>query len=591
MGARRERLAVVEARAGLAWKVLLFALEVAAAPLLAPRALASPLFLGAAALWLGHGLAFAAAVWRRPGTARSPAWAYSSFFLDLAVLSALVALAGQAGSLYAFLYPAHVLWLAVIRTDLREVVACGLLGFGAYNLARLAGVGLDALFAGPGRWIEMAFVAALVAGPLYRLRLLLRRYEEARAARRLAEESVSRLRRDNVLLQELSVTDPLTGLYNKRYFDVRLAEELGRAGLTGQPVALALLDVDRFKQYNDTYGHVRGDELLKTLAELLRQNCRSGDVLCRLGGEEFAIILPATGAEAAAAAAERIRRAVEQHPFPGSDPKSRVRVTVSLGIAVYPTDATDPTRLVECADQALYRAKDAGRNAVVLHSSLAACVGSGAELGADGEELLAVTGVIQTLLSLAQVKDRYTYGHAERTAQLAAAIAQRLGLDPVEIRRLRYAALAHDLGNAAISSHLLVKQGPLSEAERRVLQEHTLLGVSLIEPFGDLRDLIPIVASHHERWDGSGYPAGLRGEEIPLAARILAVADSYDAMRQHRPYRPALAAQEAAAQLVEGAGSRYDPRAVEALLEVLAASGQLDADAADRLLARLRAAG
>lgn len=581
--------AALEARASLIWRAGVFALGLGTAPVLARPALRDPALWAAACLWLAHTVVLAAVARRRPAAVGESRWAYPAFFLDLAVVSALLAHAGAGQNPYVFLYPAHVLWLAIVRPGLRETLACALAGFLAYNLTRLFSLG-PAAYLHPQRWLELAFVGVLVAGPVYRLHLLLRGYEEARTARLRAEESLTRLQRDNVLLQELSVTDPLTGLYNKRYFDVRLTEELSRAGLTGQPVSLVLLDVDRFKQYNDTFGHVQGDELLRALAELLRRTCRAGDVVCRLGGEEFALILPATGAEAAAAAAERVRRAVERHPFPGREALPGGRVTVSLGIAVYPTDANDPARLVECADQALYRAKDAGRNAVVLHSSLAACLGDGAaEAGED--EFLAVTGVIQTLLGLAQLKDHYTYGHAERTAELAGAIAAHLGLAPEEVRRVRYAALAHDLGNAALSAHVLAKEGPLSEEERRVIQQHTLLGVSLIEPFGDLRELIPAIACHHERWDGRGYPGGLRGREIPLAARILAVADAYDAMRQQRPYRPALSAEEAARQLVTEAGARYDPHVVLACLRVLAASGRLGGDALSPLLSSLQDAG
>lgn len=567
-------IAIKEVRAILGWKWLLFALETGTAPLLAPSAWSSPAFQVIAGAWLAHALALTALARRRPGLAHDPWAAYGSLALDLSVLASLVSLSGDPRTLYLFLFPAHVLWLAVMRPFLRDIALCLLLGLLAYSLA-LAGLEpVGALLTDAGQWIAFFFVGALIVGPLYRLRLLLDHYEEARAAHLEAQASAHRLARDNALLQELSFTDPLTGLFNKRYLEQRLSEEIERASANGQPVALIMMDLDYFKQYNDTYGHVRGDELLQATAGILREHCRAGDIICRYGGEEFAVVLPGAGSEPAAGAAERLRRAVEQHPFPGRETQPRGRVTASLGVAVYPTDAAGAAELLEAADRALYRAKDAGRNAVVLHSSLAACVGP--ELVEAEEAFIALTNVVQSLLSLAQVKDHYTFGHSERVAQYAAAIAKRLGLDEREVRRIRYAALAHDLGNAGVAPGILLKPSPLTEEERLALQQHTLLGVSLIEPFGDLRDLIPIVASHHERWDGRGYPGGLAGESIPLGARILTVADGFDAMRQHRPYRPALSVEAAAAQLKAGAGTQYDPRVVQAFLEVLAEGGHLE---------------
>lgn len=578
----QEQMEANEVRAGLAWKWIAFAVEIGAMPFLAPAALAAPWFWTAAALWLVHAIFYTVQIWRGPVPV--PAFRiYASFILDLALLAALIILSADMESLYAYLYPAHMLGMVILRPSWRDVVASAALAFVVFNISYLGAEGTVHLYQDAFHWFQLLFIGLLVVGPAYRLRLLLYRHEQTVAEKYRVEQSASQLARYSEELEELSFSDPLTGLYNRRYFESRLGEELARANKTGQPLSLMMLDIDYFKQYNDTHGHVRGDEVLKGVAALIKQACRATDVVCRYGGEEFAAILPAIAGDSAVIVAERVRGSVEEFEFQGRETQPRGRLTISIGIAVHPTDATEADALLHLADQALYRAKDAGRNAVVLHASLAACVGS--SLNSMDKRLLEMTHVIQSLLAAANARDHYTLGHSERVAEYAGDIGAHMGLPPDEVRRIRYAALVHDLGNIGVSPGILLKEEALDEEEQALLRQHTLLGVSIIEPFGDLRDLIPIVACHHEHWDGTGYPGGLSGTAIPIGARIMATADAFDAMRQHRPWRPALTAGEAAAELVHGAGTQFDPAVIRAFLEVLAESGDVVPETATRLLA------
>lgn len=557
-----------EARAYLAWKWISFAVATALLPQLAPGLPGNPLLAGALAAWTAHAVLLTLAVLRRPAVLGRGLAVHPSFLLDVVLLTAVILTLGDWRTPYMLLYPAHVVNTALVRPYWKDIAVVALAGLGAFVGAH-TGTGHPFTPASYGHFsTEFVITGLLVVPPILRLRLLLDRLERTLAAQRRAEESAWTLARETARLREISVTDSLTGLFNKRYFDLRLAEEVARSRDTGQPLALLMLDIDYFKHYNDTFGHTAGDAVLREVARILRETSRQGDVPCRYGGEEFALILPGAGSEQALAVAERVRRAVAHHAFPGGAAQPEGRLTVSVGAAVFPADAAGAADLCQHADQALYRAKDAGRNAVRLF----------ADGGPDGPEADAeedarnIPRVIRSLMALANLKDRYTYSHSERVAHYAGAIAERLNLLPGEVRRIKYAALVHDLGFAGIDPQLLEKPGALTDKELEIVRAHTVLGVSIIEPFGDLRDLIPIVAHHHEHWDGSGYPKGLRGEMIPLGARILGVANAYDAMRRHRPYRAALSLEEAVRELRENAGTQFDPRIaclfVEHLLEI-----------------------
>lgn len=561
-----------EARAYLAWKWASFAVAVTALPRFASDPGDHPLLAGALAVWAAHAALLTLAVWQRPAVLARGLAVHPSFLLDVALLTAVILTLRDGETPYLLLYPAHVVNTALVRPYWKDIAVAALAGLAAFAGAH-AGAGAALAFP-PRFWTEFAISGLLVVPPILRLRLLLDRLERTVAAQRRAEASAETLAHEAARLREISVTDSLTGLFNKRYFDLRLAEEVARSRDTGQPLALLMLDIDHFKHYNDTFGHTAGDGVLREVARILRETSRQGDVPCRYGGEEFALILPGAGSEQALAAAERVRRAVAQHAFPGGAAQPGGFLTVSVGAAVFPADAAGAAELTERADQALYRAKDAGRNTVRLF-------GDGVPEAAEddaAEDVRNIPRVIKSLMALANLKDRYVYGHSERVARYAGAIAERLGLHPGEVRRIKYAALVHDLGFAGIDAQLLDKPGSLTDKELEIVRSHTVLGVSIMEPFGDLRDLIPLVAHHHEHWDGSGYPDGLRGERIPLGARILGIADAYDAMRRHRPYRAALSLEEAVRELRENAGTQFDPRLAALFVDYLLETGEVPAD-------------
>ncbi|MGB9885862.1 MAG: HD-GYP domain-containing protein [Moorellales bacterium] len=415
-----------------------------------------------------------------------------------------------------------------------------------------------------------AGAAAGVAVALYRQNRRLRR------ARSALEQKVRELAERNRLLEGLAITDGLTGLYNRRYFEQRLAEEISRCQRYESVLALAMIDVDYFKCYNDALGHVEGDRVLQDLGGLLRESVREGDVVARYGGDEFAVIFVEMDSLVAQKAGERIRENIEAYAArlvgSGSGAAEEL-LTVSVGIASFPKDAETAEELISKADQALYRAKEGGKNRVVVYQSPLEELAQGTEIPEQEEEegdfALHLMRAIRSILLSINARDRYTYGHSQRTTRYAEALSRRLGLAPERVRLVKRAALLHDVGKVNIDKEILIKSKPLSAEEREIIRRHALMSAQIIEPVKELARVIPIVEQHHERYDGKGYPRGLAGEEISLEARILAIADAYDAMRSPRPYREALSFAEAVAELRRGAGTQFDPHLVEAFIEVI----------------------
>ncbi len=374
------------------------------------------------------------------------------------------------------------------------------------------------------------------------------------------------VRSANALLREWAIRDGLTGLFNHRYFQELLHTEFARAQRYGQPLACLMLDLDRFKQINDSFGHPFGDDVLKRLAETLRGQAREVDIVARYGGEEFVAILPATDRAGALQFAERIRAAVEASPFEHQG--RSVPATVSIGVATTrDAGAGDEARLVALADAALYEAKRGGRNRVVAHDpgrSTAPPAEPDPALQLGDQFLAGLAAVIQ--FAEDQSGD-HQHDHSRRVAELATRLGERLELSSSELADLRIGALLHDVGRVAIAGRVWSKPGPLTDAEFAQVRRHTTLGAELVRR-GDAQGPIrQIVLSHHERWDGAGYPHGLAGTQIPLLARIVTIADVYDALTNARAWREALSAEDAAAILEADAGSAYDPDLVEVFVE------------------------
>ena len=356
----------------------------------------------------------------------------------------------------------------------------------------------------------------------------------------------------------LALTDPLTGLGNHRSFHERLQRELAVAEQQSTTLALCLVDLDDFKAINDRFGHPVGDDVLGQVASRLRQGGES----FRLGGDEFAVLLPGHDERQAAAVARSIvERVAALH-------LDRVgEVTVSAGVATYPMQGAGRDELIRLADSALYWAKEEGKNRARTYEE-ESLLRANLEQLAESPDRAARYRAAASLAKAVDARDAYTGSHSERVGDIAARIARRLGADEAAVELTRLAGSLHDLGKLAIPEEILRKPSTLSEAERLVLERHVQIGYRMLESLG-VDPVAEWVLHHHERWDGTGYPNGLAGEQIPLGARIIFVADAYDAMTSERLYRDPLSPRDALIELERGAGTQFDPAIVEAFAEEL----------------------
>ena len=389
-------------------------------------------------------------------------------------------------------------------------------------------------------WQRSPVLSAALVGPLLAISLYQRSAYQALRAMRLA------------------LTDPLSGLGNHRSFQERLKHELLRAEADDEPFTLCLIDVDDFKRINDLYGHPVGDRVLARVGRRLRQN---GEAF-RLGGDEFALLLPGVTAEEALSTASSVLARIGSLELPdvGS-------VTASAGVAGFPHQAFDRDDLIRLADSALYWAKEHGKNRVHVYRPDVVELAELRRL-AHGPDRAARFRAAASLAKAVDARDTYTGSHSTRVAELSAWIAHRLGLDREQIELTRLAGSLHDLGKLAIPEEILRKPGPLTDPERLVLQRHPEIGHRMLENLG-VDPVAEWVLHHHERWDGTGYPERLRGEEIPLGARIIFVADAYDAMTSDRAYRGRLTPREAIEELERCSGTQFDPEIVAAFAREL----------------------
>lgn len=353
-----------------------------------------------------------------------------------------------------------------------------------------------------------------------------------------------------------AITDGLTKLYNHRYFHECLDKEIARGTRFGTIFSLIMLDIDFFKTYNDTYGHLAGDDILASIGKVIQSCIRTVDIPFRHGGEEFAVILPETMSEGAFVVAERIREKIEQKIFTG-----RTSVTASLGIATWPTDGVTKEQILASADKALYTAKDTGRNRTCVPYDVKKQAITNVDTVPETQRI--AISMIFALAATVDAKDHYTYGHSRKVSQYAVAMAETLNLPPEKISIIRTAGLLHDIGKIGIPDSILNKDGGLNEQEWRQIKAHPEMGVEILRYVAELSNSLPIILNHHEHYDGTGYPTGLKGEDIPLEARLITIADAYDAMTSLRPYHNQRTPEEAIEELRRCAGTEFDPELVE----------------------------
>ncbi|EPY2306173.1 bifunctional diguanylate cyclase/phosphohydrolase [Clostridium sporogenes] len=365
-------------------------------------------------------------------------------------------------------------------------------------------------------------------------------------------------------LESLVNKDGLTNVYNHRFFHDTLSKEIIECEEKNEALSMIFIDIDYFKHYNDLYGHQKGDKVLKTIGEILKNNTREEDIVARYGGEEFAVLLPNTPEKEAINIAEIIREKIEYTYFEGEENQPNGNLTVSMGISVYPYKAKNDMELIKSADDALYRAKFFNKNRVEAYTSILD------ELKNDiDEKHIDVVTSIKTLISVINAKDRYTYGHVERVVLYSRLLADKLKLSEEDKKIFIYGAYMHDIGKINISREILNKKMPLAKEEWEILKQHPVNGVEIIKPVSSLQSISDLILHHHERYDGKGYPDKLKGENIPFLARALTVVDSFDAMTSNRPYNRRKTYEEAIEELKRCSGTQFDPYIAEKFIKVI----------------------
>ncbi len=407
---------------------------------------------------------------------------------------------------------------------------------------------------------------------------------DRKRAEEILKELNIELKKSNRKLKQLALKDSHTGLYNHHYLSEVIESEFHRSKRYGLSVSVIMLDIDYFKSINDVYGHRFGDLVLKQLAHIFRKVVRRYDIVIRFGGEEFVFVLPDTDRQGALNLAQRILDKITANNF--GTPKQIVHLKVSLGVASYPQDKVlNGMDLVNLADKILGKIKDRGGNNIYCSQDIGGKERSTEVEVSDSDNVKVLKEKISKLTKRAnqslmeaiyafartiKLKDNYTGDHVEKTVHYAVEMAKALGLSNAEIENISDAAMLHDLGKIGISERILLKRKKLTPREFEEIKRHPQIGADIIRPIHFLQDIIPLILYHHERYDGKGYLSGLRGEEIPLGARVIAIADVYQALISHRPYRRAYSKKAAAEIIKGGSGTQFDPHIAEIFLKITA---------------------
>jgi diguanylate cyclase (GGDEF)-like protein/putative nucleotidyltransferase with HDIG domain len=352
--------------------------------------------------------------------------------------------------------------------------------------------------------------------------------------------------------------DPVTGLFNHRAIHERLQTEWERSVRKDLTLSVIMLDLNDFKFFNDTYGHPIGDQVLQTVARVLRESSRSNDLVARYGGDEFALVLPETDAENARIIAQRIKTRMDSEGFHFAGNTSTLPVGLSLGVATFPQDGRTRSELLAAADVNLYSAKLHKESICVTRE-----VQRNHELRTDDSY-----SFLDCLVTAVDNKDSYTRRHSEDVTEYSLWIAEELKLSQETMRVIRIGGLLHDVGKIGVPDEILRKPGKLSEDEFEIIKQHPLTGALIVAGAPGMQFIGDIVRSHHERWDGKGYPDGLSGENIPLLGRIVAVADAFSAMTTTRPYRRGMEWEVALQEVETQSGRQFDPKIANLFLQV-----------------------
>ena len=390
-------------------------------------------------------------------------------------------------------------------------------------------------------------------------------------------------------VKQQAVTDGLTGLYNRRYFEEYLAKEVTRSKRSGQPFSIIGIDLDFLKQINDKYGHAFGDIAIKAVADVLKSNARSIDTAARMGGEEFNIILPGISSEGAMTAAERIRKTIEEKPL-----DTIGHVTASIGVATFLEHSDNIEEVLELTDQAMYESKRNGRNRVTMAKNVSET--SWQEIAVNTftdilskhnmpipqelsddlcrklKENQSQKDVLYTVADILTLtyNPLHEKGVIKSKLLTAVSLAKRFDLPKEEIDKLKIAILLYDIGNLMLPKEILQKATPLTAEEIDHIKEHPLIAAKeILQPISYIQDIIPIIEHHHENWDGSGYPANIKHEEIPLTSQIILIVDSYFALTEQRPYRNKLSPKDALIEIKKDSGKKWNETLVNEFVTLI----------------------
>ena len=443
----------------------------------------------------------------------------------------------------------------------REVVQSGHIPLGEDEVERVCGI-VEQEETKETPEIALLKYDNMVCGFVYmeRLRESKLNYREADCIRQMANIASGSLKNIDAYekVYQVSIHDELTGLYNRSYCGVYLR----RDGALGEERGFLYMDMDNFKLYNDLYGEQTGDRILQWCAKRFLDNVENGEVF-RVGSNEFLVSVPETGREPLVALAEKLTRAVQENAT--NKPQVMQPITFSVGVAWYPGLAADALELFQQSKRAAFYAKRNGKDRIQVYEG---SINEESQDKETGYEQVAPT-VYYALVAAIDAKDSFTFQHSTNVSQYAILLAQKLGLSRDDIQTVKVAGLLHDIGKIGIPESILKKAGKLTNEEYEIMKSHVEKSIEMIHYLPNMNYVIPAVVSHHERYDGKGYPRGIKGEEIPFLGRILAVCDSFDAMISKRAYKEPLSVEYAMGELEKNKGTQFDPEVADAFIELI----------------------